>query len=44
VAPEDASLVSEVVLQDQPRVSVWLVSSTGSTAVEHGYQYLRLIR
>jgi hypothetical protein len=44
VAPEDATLVSEVVLQDQPRVSVWLVNTAESSAVEHGYQYLRLIR
>ncbi|HEY1296018.1 MAG TPA: hypothetical protein VGJ60_23315 [Chloroflexota bacterium] len=44
VAPEDAPLVSEVVLQDQPRVSVWLVNTAGSSAIEHGYQYLRLIR
>jgi hypothetical protein len=44
IAPEDAPLVSEVVLQDQPRVSVWLVTPEGARAVEHGYQYLRLIR
>jgi hypothetical protein len=44
VAPEDAALVSEVVLQDQPRASVWLVSTQGATAVEHGYEYLHLIR
>ncbi len=44
VATEDAPLVSEVVLQDRPRVSVWLVNTQEATAVEHGYQYLRLIR
>jgi hypothetical protein len=44
VAPEDAGLVTERVLVDQPRVSVWLVNADGATAVEHGFQYLRLIR
>jgi hypothetical protein len=44
VAPEDAALVNEVVLQAEPRVSVWLVNAEGATAVEHGYQFLRLIR
>jgi hypothetical protein len=44
VASDDAPLVSEVVLQEQPRVSVWLVNTQGAPAVEHGYQYLRLIR
>jgi hypothetical protein len=44
IAPEDAPLVSEVVLHEQPRVSVWLVNPAGASAVEHGYQYLRLIR
>src|SRR5262249_28328176 len=44
VAPEDVALAHEVVLREQPRVSVWVVNSEGSTAVEHGYQYLRLIR
>jgi hypothetical protein len=44
VAPEDAALVNEVVLNDQPRVSVWLVNAAGATAVEHGYQFLRLVR
>ena len=44
VAPDDAARVSEVVLRDQPHVSVWLVNADGATAVEHGYQYLRLIR
>ncbi|MBV9578413.1 MAG: glycosyltransferase family 39 protein [Chloroflexi bacterium] len=44
VAPDDAGLVNEVVLQDQPRVGVWVVNTQGATAVEHGYQYLRLIR
>jgi Dolichyl-phosphate-mannose-protein mannosyltransferase len=44
VAPEDASQVQEVILDAQPRVSVWLVNAVGATAVEHGYQTLRLIR
>jgi hypothetical protein len=30
-------------LRDQPQVSVWLVNAEGARAVEHGYQYLRLI-
>jgi len=44
VAPEDAGLVKEVLLNAQPRVSVWLVNADGATAVEHGYQFVRLIR
>jgi hypothetical protein len=41
--PEDAGRVREVVLQEQPRVSVWLVNSQGARAVEHGYHFVRLI-
>jgi hypothetical protein len=44
VPPEDQAAVSEVVLSEQPRVSLWLVNPQGATAVEHGYQFLRLIR
>jgi hypothetical protein len=44
VAPEDAAHTHEVVLGEQPRVSVWLVNAAGATAVEHGYQFVRLIR
>jgi hypothetical protein len=44
VPPEDQAAVSEVVLSEQPRVSLWLVNAQGATAVEHGYQFLRLIR
>jgi hypothetical protein len=44
VAPDDAGLTSDVLLRDQPRVSVWLVNAQGATAVEHGYQFVRLIR
>jgi len=44
VSPDDASDVREVVLRDQPRVSVWIVHAQGAVAVEHGYRYLRLIR
>jgi hypothetical protein len=44
VAPEDASLINEVRLNEQPRVSVWLVNAAGAIAVEHGYQAVRLIR
>jgi hypothetical protein len=43
VPPEDAARVHEVVLRDQPRVSVWLVDSRGATAVEHGYRFVRLL-
>ena len=41
--PEDAGRVREVVLQEQPRVSVWLVNAEGASAVEHGYQFVRLL-
>jgi hypothetical protein len=44
MAPDDVSLAREVVLEAQPRVSVWLVNAEGARAVEHGYQYLHLIR
>jgi hypothetical protein len=44
LAPDDQATASEVVLSDQPRVSVWLVNADGASAVEHGYQSLRLIR
>jgi Dolichyl-phosphate-mannose-protein mannosyltransferase len=44
VAPENAAQASEIVLRQQPHVSVWLVNVEGATAVEHGYQYLRLMR
>ena len=43
VPPEDAARVREVVLRDQPRVSVWLVNAQGAQAVEHGYRFLRLL-
>ncbi len=43
VAPEDTGRVHEVVLRDQPRVSVWLVNAQGASAVEHGYQFVRLL-
>ncbi|HLZ28132.1 MAG TPA: DUF2723 domain-containing protein [Chloroflexota bacterium] len=42
VGPDDAGRVREVVLRDQPRVSVWLVDARGARAVEHGYHFLRL--
>lgn len=44
LGPEDAVKAHEVLLLDQPRVSVWLVNAVGATAVEHGFQFLRLIR
>jgi hypothetical protein len=44
VAAEDAARAQQVVLQDQPHVSVWVVNADGATAVEHGYQFVRLIR
>jgi hypothetical protein len=43
VSPEDAGRVREVVLRDQPRVSLWVVDAHGASAVEHGYHFLRLI-
>jgi hypothetical protein len=43
VSPEDAGRVQEVVLRDQPRVSVWLVNAQGAKAVEHGYHVVRLL-
>jgi hypothetical protein len=43
-APEDAALVHEVVLNEQPRVTVWLVSTAGARAIEHGYRFVRLLR
>jgi hypothetical protein len=43
VPAQDASRVQEIVLQEQPRVSVWLVDVTGARAVEHGYRFLRLV-
>jgi hypothetical protein len=44
VPPEDAGRVRELVLRDQPRVSVWLVNVEDSRAIEHGYRFVRLIR
>src|SRR5207302_182319 len=44
VAAEDATRAQEIVLRDQPHVSVWVVNADGATAVEHGYQFVRLIR
>ncbi len=43
VAPEDADRVREVLLSQQPRVSVWVVDARGTRAVEHGYRFLRLV-
>ncbi|MGI9149519.1 MAG: glycosyltransferase family 39 protein [Chloroflexota bacterium] len=40
---EDAGGAREVVLRDQPRVSVWVVDAHGAGAVEHGYRYVRLV-
>lgn len=42
VGPDDAGRVREIVLRDQPRVSIWLVDARGARAVEHGYHFLRL--
>ncbi|HEX8967366.1 MAG TPA: hypothetical protein VF937_05765, partial [Chloroflexota bacterium] len=44
VPAEDSARASEVVLREQPHVSVWLVNADGAQAVEHGYHFLRLIR
>lgn len=43
VDPADSDRVHEVLLNAQPRVSAWLVSTEGKHAVEHGYRYLRLL-
>jgi hypothetical protein len=43
VGPDDAGRVREVVLRDQPRVSLWVVDARGAQAVEHGYHFLRLV-
>jgi hypothetical protein len=42
ISPADAG--RQIVLRDQPHVSVWLVNAVGAAAVEHGFGYLRLIR
>lgn len=42
-APEDAARVRQVVLRDAPRVTVWVVDTRGARAIEHGYQYVRLL-
>jgi hypothetical protein len=43
LTPEDAARASELVLRDQPHVGVWVVNAAGATAIEHGYQFVRLI-
>jgi hypothetical protein len=43
IAPEDQRRVREVLLREQPRVSVWLIDVRGAAAVEHGYGYLRVL-
>ena len=43
VAPEDQRRVREVLLREQPRVSVWVIDVRGARAVEHGYGYLRVL-
>jgi hypothetical protein len=43
VATEDMPRARELVLRNQPHVSVWVVDAEGATAVEHGYQFVRLI-
>ena len=43
VAPEDQARVRQVVLREEPRVSVWVIDVRGARAVEHGYGYLRVL-
>jgi hypothetical protein len=43
VPPEDAGRVHEVVLNDQPRVSVAVVDVRGAHAIEHGYRYIHVL-
>jgi hypothetical protein len=42
-SPLQADHAREVVLNDSPRVSVWVIDATGATAVEHGYRSLLLV-
>ena len=42
VAAQDRPRVREVLLREQPRVSVWVVDVRGARAVEHGYRYLEV--
>ncbi|MDQ3812280.1 MAG: hypothetical protein M3336_18515, partial [Chloroflexota bacterium] len=43
VPPEDRARLSEVVLNDQPRVTVYVLDVRGATAVEHGYRFARIL-
>jgi dolichyl-phosphate-mannose-protein mannosyltransferase len=43
IAPEDGSRMREVLLREQPRVSVWVVDVRGARAVEHGYRYVKVL-
>jgi hypothetical protein len=43
VQSEDAPWVRQVVLRENPRVTVWVVDVQGAQAVEHGYRYLRVL-
>ena len=39
----DAARVREVVLREQPRVSVWVIDTRGARAIEHGYRFARVL-
>ena len=44
LGPEDAARAHEVVLREEPRVGVWIVNAQGASGVEHGYEFVQLIR
>jgi hypothetical protein len=39
VPGDDAARVREVVLREQPRVSVWVIDTRNARAIEHGYRF-----
>lgn len=39
----DMPRLHEVVVLDQPRVTVWVLDTQGASAVEHGYQFVQVV-
>jgi 4-amino-4-deoxy-L-arabinose transferase-like glycosyltransferase len=39
VPSDDAARVREIVLREQPRVSVWVIDTRNARAIEHGYRF-----
>jgi hypothetical protein len=39
----DGGAVQEIVLREQPRVSVSVIDVRGARAIEHGYRFVRVI-